>query len=201
MCSHPRQRPVVPRAHLLGHQVADPDGRRGGHRGTLPLPDPGTGLERVVGCTEDGRGGWASVHQAGPTAVPHPHPAGELPRKGRGNPKSWLQTCAAPFLSLLLHLPQDTLIWVGAPGHGTAPWWLRQAGLAGGGPWSHLSVLSGGRKLLCKRWASVLSVFMLSGSDSGVSRVPAGLIWGKELSWEGWSGSGGCNQKTWPWTR
>lgn len=47
---------------------------------------------------------------------------------------------------------------------------------------SHLSVPSGGRVLFWGRWASELSVFTLSRSESGVSVVPAGVILGKELS-------------------
>lgn len=52
----------------------------------------------------------------------------------------------------------------------------------GSGHWAHLSVLRGGRVLLCRRWAPELSVFTLSRSDSGVSMVPAGVSLGKELS-------------------
>jgi hypothetical protein len=46
----------------------------------------------------------------------------------------------------------------------------------------HLSVPSGGRVLFWGRWASELSVFTLSRSESGVSVAPAGVILGKELS-------------------
>lgn len=55
--------------------------------------------------------------------------------------------------------------------------------------------------LFCRRWASELCVFTLSGSDSGVSVVPAGVILGKELSWGGEVGHRGVSQKTWSWPR
>lgn len=50
-------------------------------------------------------------------------------------------------------------------------------------------MLIGGRKLPCRSWASELSVFTLSGSDSGVGKFPALLILGKELSWGGGEGA------------
>lgn len=37
----------------------------------------------------------------------------------------------------------------------------------------------------CRCWASELSTFTFSGSDSRVSVVPAGVTLGKELSWGG----------------
>jgi hypothetical protein len=54
----------------------------------------------------------------------------------------------------------------------------------------HLSMPRGGKMLFCGRWASELSIFMLSRSDSGVSVVPVGVILGKELSWGGESRGG-----------
>lgn len=44
--------------------------------------------------------------------------------------------------------------------------------------------------LSCRHWASVLGILTLSGSDSGVSVAPAGVILGKELSWGGGGRSG-----------
>lgn len=68
------------------------------------------------------------------------------------------------------------------------------AGLAGSGLWPHLSVLRGGRMMFCRCWTSELSVFTLSGSESGVSEVPAGAILGKELSWGRKAEAGEGNQ-------
>lgn len=48
--------------------------------------------------------------------------------------------------------------------------------------------------LSCRRWTSELSVFTFSGSDSGVSVVPAGVILGKELSWGGKVAGGGQSE-------
>lgn len=48
--------------------------------------------------------------------------------------------------------------------------------------------------LLCQRRVSQLSPFTLSGSESGVSVVPAVVILGKELSWDGEMGVGEDNQ-------
>lgn len=108
---------------------------------------------------------------------------------------------ASPSLSFLLLLPQLALVWVGIPGLRLSRWWLRLAGRSGRGLWPHLSVLRGGRMLFCGRWTSELSVFTLSGSDSGVSAVPAGAILGKELSWGGKVEAGEGSRKTWSWTR
>lgn len=96
--------------------------------------------------------------------------------KGEKTQGSCLQTCATSSLLLLFHVPQEALVRVGIL------WWRGQAGLVGNGPWSHLSVLRGGRVVFCRRWASELSVFTLSRSDSGVRMAPAGVILGKELS-------------------
>lgn len=81
-----------------------------------------------------------------------------------------------------------------APGRATQPVVARAGGMAGSGPRSHLSVLSGGKRLFCRCWASELSVFTLSRSDSGVSVATAWVILGKELSWGG--GPGVDSQKT-----
>lgn len=99
--------------------------------------------------------------------------------KGETTQESWLQTCATPSPLLPFCLPQEALVWVGIPP------WRGEAGLVGSGPWSHLSVLRGGRVVFCRRWASEVSVFTLSRSDSGVRMAPDGMILGKALSWEG----------------
>lgn len=58
--------------------------------------------------------------------------------------------------------------------------------MAGSGPRAHLSVLSRGRKLLCRCGDSEFGILTFSRSDSsGVGTVPGGLILGKALSWGG----------------
>lgn len=111
-----------------------------------------------------------------PTST-HPHPRDELVgTKGGRTHKSWLQTQASVSLSSSSIFPPEPLSQTPTP-------CLNPYGADISLTESHLSVPSGGRVLFwgC-RWASELSVFTLSRSESGVSVVPAGVILGKELS-------------------
>lgn len=113
----------------------------------------------------------------------HPQPREELFRGERENSG----VLALDLCRILPFAPAPSS--PGGPNLGWHPWDMPQpVGRAGSASWSHLSVLRGGRTLFCRRWASELSIFTLSGSDSGVSVAPAGVILGKEPSWRGQGG-------------